>query len=116
MVANPVLVLGSYAALGMAIIFLGYWSYVYVYIPDQMASFYNGGAGTAWVDPTNSSKNLTLYSNSDERVIYSWSVQSQDYIWVEWGRGIAWLVGTILILGSAAVWMLTHNVSGKKVG
>lgn len=100
----------QYALIGGGCLFILHAAYVYLILPDEIAKFTNAGAGLTY---TAGGQNLTVFSSSDEAVLYYAAQVKQDW-WI-WGILLmaAWWVVPFLFAFWIIWWAWGHNLAGE---
>lgn len=83
--------------------------YSYAVLPLQITSFYNDGAGLSYIDPQNSSQNLTIFSEGDEKVALFQGRIVADY-WVVSVFQTYSSVFFLLFLAAFLIWYAWYKV------
>lgn len=103
----------GFLTLFCSFIILSWWFYAYFYLPGEAAQLYNGGQGVMFVNGTN---NVSLYSSTDPRLLYSIALQQDDWSINDLLKSFVWLVGIVAVGGYGLWWMVSHNLFGRRLG
>lgn len=83
-----------YILLFIALVFIWGDIYTYAVLPMEIGKFWNDGAGLTFGNATN---NETIFGNQDEKVAYYISKVKMDWLYMEWARNVAFLVGLLML-------------------
>lgn len=94
-------------------IFVLYWAYIYLVLPWEIGSFYNGGNGLSYM--VNATSNFTVFNSTDESILLYNSNVRQDWVLLTYLMGFIEWTGGFLIFCGLFWWVYVHNVMGQLI-